>query len=27
LQVMNQVGGNVTSDVIGWVKVKWRTTP
>jgi type VI protein secretion system component Hcp len=24
LAVRNQAGGNITSDVVGWVKVKWR---
>lgn len=25
LAVLNQAGGNTTSDVVAWVKVKWRT--
>jgi len=25
LAVQNQAGGNTTSDVVGWVKVKWRS--
>ena len=27
LAVMNQAGGNITSEVMGWVKVKWRVDP
>jgi len=27
LAVMNQAGGNVTEDVMGWVKCKWRIEP
>jgi len=27
LEVMNQAASNTTSDVMGWVKVRWRVTP